>query len=359
MAMRLGVAAALAPTIAGARAGAADDTIPPLFDAAAKCGLRFGAAIDREIFDDPQYAALAARHAAVIGNINALKFDWLRPNSFTADYTTADKLVAFAEQHGKPFLGHTLIWNDWPPPWLTALGRKEKAATFAAHIDEVMGRYRGRIATWVVVNEPFSPWDRQPGHYRLGPWFSTFGPDYIARALRRARAADPSARLILNEAFCERRDDIGAAVRPALLRLVKTLRDADVPFDAVGLQGHVQPQHGLDHDAYVRFMDQLAAEKVELEITELDVDDSRIPGNAAQRDAAVAEHYRAFVAAVMRVPALTAITTWGLSDKYSWYHEVAQKENPLAPHQPRTHPFDNAGQPKAAFHALIERLSSC
>lgn len=346
---------------AGPAQGQVEDSDPAssLQAAAQACNISFGVAIDREIFNDADYAALVLRHAAVIGNINSLKFDWLRPSGPQADFSFADKLVAFAEDHNRPFLGHTLIWNDWLPPWLNTQSPPEIGRTFDAHIDEVVGRYRGRVASWVVVNEPFSPWDKHPQHFRQGACFTAYGEAYIARALRRARQADPTAQLILNEAFCERRDDIGKVVRRSLLTLVKRLRDADVPLDAVGLQAHLQPQHGLDHDAYARFLADLAQEGVAIEITELDVDDSRIPGNATVRDAAVAAHYRAFLDAVTRLKAVRAITTWGLSDKYTWYREVAEKANPLSPHQPRTLPFDNNGLPKSAYSAIIDQFSTC
>jgi endo-1,4-beta-xylanase len=339
---------------------------PPLADgmvslsvAAKRCGIAFGTAIDSEVLDDTGYARLVLDHAATTGNINAFKYDWLRAKGPEADFSRADQILGFAEQAGLPFTATAMFWNDYPPPWLKSRSTDDLKSLFDAHADEVAARYSGRVSAWVVVNEPFSPWDLQPGVYRLGPWFSAYGPDYIARAFRRARAADPKARLILNEAFCERRDDIGGAVRPALLDLVKRLKDQDVPLDTVGLQGHLQPQHGLDHDAYVTFLLALAKEGVTLEITELDVDDSRIGGSGAVRDEAVAGHYAAFLSAVLTVPAVRSVVTWGLSDRYTWYKEVAAKENPLAPHVPRTLPFDAAGNAKPAAHAIAGVFAAC
>lgn len=338
---------------------ARDGNATSLAALAAQCSVRIGAAIDREVFEDDAYARLIAAQVNETGNINTFKYDWLRPTGPVANFEAADRLLAFAERLRLPFTATALFWNDYPPPWLVSQSTAERRKLFDAHADEVCGRYAGRISAWVVVNEPFSPWDHLPGHYRKGPWLDAYGTKYIARAFQRARAADPKARLILNEAFCERRDDIGGAVRPAFLKLVRQLRDGGVPVDCVGLQGHVQPQHGLDHEKYARYMEQLAETGVALEITELDVDDSAIPGRQSERAAAVANHYRDFVSAVLTVPALKTITFWGLSDRYTWYRDVAAKANPLAPHQPHALPFDVNGQPTAVVTSLEDTFNRC
>lgn len=319
---------------------------------AARCGIRFGSAYDLEALADADYGALVRQHSTYTGNLDTFKFDWLRHDGPEADFGNAERLLTFATDAGLSFTGAVLIWNDWPPAWLKTRSLAEIRYLFDAHIDEVVARFAGRVAQWVVVNEPFSPWDHEPGHWRKGPWYAAFGPDYVARAFHRAKAADPKARLILNEAFCERRDWIGEAVRPALAGLVERMKQDGVPFDTVGLQGHLQPQFGFDHEDYAKFMAGLARHGVDLEITELDVDDSRILGTGASRDEAVARHYRQFLDAVLAVPELTGVMTWGLSDKYTWYHQVARQEDPLFPRQPRTLPFDDRFRPKPAFEAI-------
>ncbi|MFN3867989.1 MAG: endo-1,4-beta-xylanase [Hyphomicrobiaceae bacterium] len=346
------VAGAIAGAIAGPVAGRAQAETPSLGALARRCGIAFGAAFDLEAVEDPDYGALIRRHSTHTGNTNAFKYDWLRNSGPQADFTRADRLLRFAEEARLPFTAAVLFWNDWPPAWLKTESLARIRYLFDAHIDEVMPRYAGRIAQWVVVNEPFAPWDKEPGTWRKGPWYAAFGPDYVERAFRRARAADPKARLMLNEAFCERRDWIGAAVRPALLGLVERMKDSGVPLDTVGLQGHVQPQFGLDHHDYADLMRRLAAFGVALEITELDVDDAAMTGTLANRDGQVARHYREFLDAVLQVPQLTGVTTWGLADRYTWYHEVARAENALFPRQPRPLPFDERLAPKPAFAAI-------
>lgn len=321
--------------------------------AAARCGVLFGSAFDTEALDHPAYGELIRQNSAHTGNLNSFKYDWLRSKGPSADFAGAERLLAFATERGLPFTAAVLVWNDYPPAWLKSKSLAELRYLFDAHIDETMQRFAGRVAAWVVVNEPFAPWDREPGGWRTGPWYTAFGPDYVARAFRRARAADGRARLILNEAFCERRDLVGAAVRPALLALVERIKHAGVPLDTVGLQGHLQLQHGgFDHADYADLMRRLAAEGVDIEITELDVDDSAMKGTADRRDAEVARHYEEFLAAVLQVPQLRGVTTWGLSDRFTWYHEVAAKESPLYPRKPRPLPFDEALRPKPAYFAI-------
>ncbi len=202
---------ALSP-LARAAAGAA------LGDLAGPRGLAFGSAFDRETFDDAPYAALLARECRIGTVENSLKFDWLRPDGPAADFSAADRLVDWAEANRLAPRGAALIWNDWMPPWTAALSAAEIERLLDAHIDETVGRYAGRMHGWDVVNEPFFPPHGRDGGYRMGPWFDALGPAYVARAFRRARAADPKARLFLNEAFCEQEDELGRSVRPRLLR---------------------------------------------------------------------------------------------------------------------------------------------
>lgn len=346
------VAAAITSFACAALAEEARAEVPSLGALARLSGIDFGSAFDLEAIEDAEYGALIRRHSTHTGNTNAFKYDWLRNTGPEADFTRADRLLGFAEAAGLPFTAAVLFWNDWPPEWLKRESLARIRYLFDAHIDEVLPRYSGRVAQWVIVNEPFSPWDKEPGVWRKGPWYAAFGPSYVDRAFKRARAADPKARLMLNEAFCERRDWIGAAVRPALLALVERMKDTGVPLDRVGLQGHLQPQFGLDHRDYVHLMRRLASFGVTLEITELDVDDVDMGGTLADRDGEVARHYREFLDAVLTVPQLAGITTWGLADRHTWYHEVAKAENALFPRQPRPLPFDDRLQPKPAYAAI-------
>ncbi|MFT3809189.1 MAG: endo-1,4-beta-xylanase [Micropepsaceae bacterium] len=328
---------------------------PRLAAIAAARGLGFGSAFDREIFDDPAWAELLAAQCRIGAIENSLKFDWLRPNGPEADFAVADRLIDFGLKAGLALRGTALIWNDWLPDWLKWSSVKDRRGIFERHIDEVVFRYAGRVTSWDVVNEPFFPMHGREGGYRGGYWFDALGPDYIAQAFRRVAAADPQAELVLNEAFCEHDDPFGVSIRPLLYDCVKRLKDDGVPLHAVGLQGHLKPH--LPHD-YARFADwvaALAALGVSVKITELDVDDSALPGELPERDAAVAETLRQFLSAVLPVLPLEEVICWQLSDKYSWYGNADwyPKER-----QARSHLFDVEMRPKRAADAVAAALAA-
>ena len=92
------------------------------------------------------------------------------------------------------------------------------------------------------------------GGYRSGPWFEALGPSYVKRAFLKAASADPAARLVLNEAHCERNDEVGQKIRAEMLRLVDELLEAGVTLDAVGLQGHLQPGKAFSDRVFTRFL---------------------------------------------------------------------------------------------------------
>ncbi|MFI5011297.1 MAG: endo-1,4-beta-xylanase [Hyphomicrobiales bacterium] len=334
------------------RPGGGEDSLGA---AAARSGALFGAAIDLTALENTAYASLYAREAGLLATENAFKIAALRrgPEPADIDFTSVDLLLDFAEQHKLPLRAHTLIWNDDLPGWLTALSGREVERLFDAHIEAVVSRYAGRIFAYDVVNEPLFPWrGASPDGYRRGAWFDALGPSYIGRAFRRVAALDRKAKLVLNEAFTERDDAIGRVMRPRLLRLIDDLLAAGTPLGAVGLQGHIQPQYGFAADAYGELLHEIGRRGLEIHVTELDVDDTQLPSEIAARDAGVAQLYARFAATALSEPAVKAIVTWGLSDRYSWYREPKMMRNLPAGRLPRPLPFDDRLARKPAYEAL-------
>ena len=337
---------------------------PTLGQAARGAGLDFGSAFDREVLADRAYGELLTAQCNKLVVENTLKFDWLRPKGPQADFSHADRIVNFGQQAGLPVRATALVWNDWTPPWLDRLSVREVEATFDRHIEETVGRYRGRIAMWDVVNEPFFPIQRRAGGFRQGVWFNALGPAYIARAFKRAAAADPGATLILNEAFCEQDDDWGTEIRPRLLALTKKLRDDGVKIDGIGFQAHLKPHLPHDYRRFAEYAQSFAALGLDIHLTELDVDDSSFPDEPAARDAKVAAQLESFLTPVLGVNRLKSITVWHLSDRFSWYlgHDGYKSQvrtaggNPQR--TPRTHLYDQDLRPKAAWHAVHKALSA-
>jgi len=333
------------------RAGTAPE---PIGDVARRAGILFGTSIADDTLDRPGQADLYRRHARVFTADWALKFNTLRPAPDVFDTRHADRLLGFADDAGIPMRGHTLAWNEMKPDWLVAMSTAERAAFLDRHVDETAGRYAGRLHSWDVVNEPFWPGHGLPGGWRDGPWTATFGTGYVERAFKRAAAADPGCRLVLNEAHTEQWTDTGAGIRAGLLSLVDRVQDAGCRLDAVGLQGHLQPQWPYDDRGFVDFLWQLSEKGVDIYLTELDVNDERYPDDPLIRDAAVADRYEAFLGAVLAVPAVKTVITWQLTDAATFYIDVWKETHPgVTTRAPRPLPFDTAMQPKAGYDAIV------
>ncbi len=328
--------------------------IQSLAVAARKAGLLFGASASREIFENPAYADLYRAHARILTTDVALKFDYIRWKGEDAwDFAEADRLLAFAGNNNMALRGHTLIWNENAPHWLKRRSRRDIEHILDQHIDRVVGRYAGKLHSWDVVNEPFWPGHGKKGGWRTGPWFEAMGPSYVKRAFLRTARADPAARLVLNEAHCERNDRVGKQIRKSLLRLVDELLDAGVPLDAVGLQGHLQPTKPWNDERFAAFLWKLHERGLNIYISEFDVEDSSFPAAPAARDRLVAKRTEQFLGHVLKVPAVKAVICWQLSDRYSWYTGLAKQNNPHPRRLPRPLPFDADLRPKASYEAMI------
>ena len=315
-----------------------------------KAGIEFGAAA-AHVFEDEAYGRLFAEQVRILSTNLALKFLILRPVPGPVNFDDADKLLAFATANGMKFRGHNLIWNENNPDWVKRLRPAEIGAAMDAHIDEVAGRYAGRIHSWDVVNEPFWPDHGAPGGFRKGVWYDALGPGYIVRALRRTAAADPKAGLVINEAFTERSDALGLAVRAALIKLIDDLQHQGVPLTAIGLQAHLQPQIAFDDGSFEAFLHQIGKRGLDIYFTEFDIDDSAYAGEAAVRDRLAAERVYAFLSRALKVPAVKVLQCWELSDRYGDYQEP--DPNSKAPFLPgRPLPYDRWLVRKPMYDAI-------
>jgi len=352
-------AAFYVPGAAMAREQADLAVVPSLGEIAAKRGLLFGTAIDMDTLANAEQSALYVHHARIFTADNVMKFGSLRPAEGPANFEHADRLVNFAARHQIPLRGHNLIWNDWVPDWVSKLSSARIAYWHDRHIDEVVGRYAGRLHSWDVINEPLFPMHRNPGGFRSGPWYSAMGKDHVIRALKRARAADPTGKIFINEAGPEWENPWGPAApyREGLLRLVDDVLNAGVKLDGVGLECHWFPQFTFNADRFTAYLNALAGRGVTLYITELDVNDGALPGTEAERDAEVARRYAQIVTAALKVPKVEGIITWQLSDNASWLMGEPTLWGPNA-RRPRPLPFDHTFRPKPSYHALVKALAA-
>jgi endo-1,4-beta-xylanase len=180
-----------------------------------------------------------------------------------------------------------------------------------------MGRYRGRIRTWDVVNEAIWPANGRADGLRDNFWLKTFGETYVDLAYHAARQADPDALLVYNDWGFEQGGPDNDRFRAATLRFLERAISRDVPIQALGVQGHLsafgQP---VDQKKLGAFLDEVRAMGLKILVTEHDVEDSGGSDDPILRDRAVADASRKFLDVVIARGAPLSILTWGLTDKY-------------------------------------------
>ena len=344
---------ALAAAAAGFGAAQATADGASLKTAAKAAGVLFGTAIGPEVYDDVAYRDLVQSQCAIVTPTNALKFGSLQPEQGKFAFAAADRIVDAARERGLLVRGHNLFWNDWPPPWLSDLSNDEIARVFDAHLDNVVPHFVGRLHSWDVVNEPFWLGKDKPGTFRPGAWFDALGPDYIFDAFSRAAALDPHAKLVLNEAWTERADRVGLAVRRSLLKLIDHIQDRGIRLDAIGLESHLFPAVAWDAGSFADFLHAIGERHLDIYITELDVDDASFPADHAACDADVARWTSTFLATVLAVPAVKIVQTWGLSDRYTWYRDAQPMQQAGYDHLPRPLPYDDSLREKPMRRAMM------
>jgi endo-1,4-beta-xylanase len=296
----------------------------------------FGAAVRPDLLNtDLDYTAALRRHCSIIVPEGGMLWNDLRPDKATYDFANADKIASFAADNDMRLRGHTLVWYGVMPSWTENLTSKSAARDeLLRHIDTVVGRYRTRMDSWVVVNEPLI--DKAVNFDDLRPtiWQRAIGIDHLAMAFEAAHAADPAAKLIINEYDVEYVGERYRNRRLALTALVRSLVDRKVPIHGVGIQGHLRADLEIDVEGLRKFAQDMKALGLKVSVTELDVIDNLLPADVAQRDRRVSQCAEAFLTALNEVDRLDSVLSWGITDKYTWvpmYYKRADglKNRPL------------------------------
>ncbi len=369
--LALASAAVLALGGCAHHAAAPGEAMPPTLKAAFEGAFMVGAALNAEQFSerDTLGAALVRAQFNTITPENVLKWESVHPRPGTYDFAAPDRYVGFGERNGMFIVGHTLVWHNQTPRWVfqdaagNPVSRDTLLARLHEHILTVVGRYRGRIRGWDVVNEALN----EDGTLRRTPWLTIIGEDYLVQAYRFAHEADPQAELYYNDYSLENEPKRRGAVE-----LVRRLQGAGIPIAAVGLQGHDRltwPSPEQQDSTITAF----ASLGVKVNITELDIDvlpRATRPGSAdvaanAEYQASLnpwpnglpdsvqqtlARRYADLFAIFLRHQAsVDRVTFWGVTDGDSWLNGWPIRGRTSYPLL-----FDRQGLPKPAFHAVIQ-----
>ncbi len=295
------------------------------------------------IRNEPTYAEILGREFNMLTPENVMKFSIIHPQPDQYAFEGGDMLVDFAEEHGMKVRGHTLVWHQQLPDWVTSRDwtRDELIQVLRDHITTVVGHYRGRVAAWDVVNEAIS----DGGGMRHTIWSKVIGPEYIEMAFQWAHEADPDALLFYN-------DYSGEGLGPksdAIYELVQGLVQRGVPIHGVGLQMHVPLTGYPPPQALAVNMERLSQLGLRVHITEMDV---RIAQPVTQEELEKqAQAYADVLNACVAAPNCDAFVLWGFTDRHSWIPDFFTGWGSALI-------FDEQYTPKPAYYAIQNTLAA-
>ncbi len=354
---RSAMAGALAALLAPGSRQAAANAPPALRDLAAAKGILYGSCVqEAELAAEDDFTALVLRECAAIVPENEMKWQWMSHRPDEEDFSVPDRIVDFATRYRLALRGHNLLWYWRTPDWFKALPRGQSAeSAMVRRVTEMCRRYRGRVFCWDVVNEPIDVETGRADALRKTVFLDEIGPDYLDLAHRAAREADPAASLVVNEYGIVYDTPAAEQKRTAVLRLLERMKRNATPVDALGVQAHLDiGGDPFSPPKFRRFLADVAALGLDIQITELDATDERAPAEIAARDGLVADAYARFLDAALDEPALGVVVTWGLSDRHSWIvrHECNAQGWRKDGLPSRPLPFDAALARKRAWTAL-------
>jgi endo-1,4-beta-xylanase len=281
----------------------------PLRALADRAGIAVGTAVDAQALARRNgYRTELAREFSSVTPENVMKWEVTEPERGKFDFEQADALVDFARDNGMRVRGHTLVWHVQNPAWLRdgRFSRDEMITLLRRHVHTVVGRYRGRVAAWDVVNEPLG----DSGRLRESLWYRRIGAEYIAYAFQFAHEADPEATLFVNEIGAEG----GGRKSDALYEMVRELRRRGVPVGGVGFESHFS----LDGvpPSFRANMQRFAQLGLQVAVTEADVR-VRLPASPRELDVQ-GDIYADAMRDCLAVDACRSFSVWGFTDRHSW-----------------------------------------
>ncbi|MFC4321171.1 endo-1,4-beta-xylanase [Litchfieldia salsa] len=287
---------------------------------------------------------------------NHMKFENIQPQEGVYTFENADQIIDFAAANDKLVRGHTLVWHNQTPDWVfkndcgEQASREQVLERMSKHISTVVGRYKGKIHAWDVVNEAVT--DSGPDLLRDSKWLQTIGEDYISKAFHFAHMADPDATLFYNDY-----NESNPEKREKIYTLVKGLVEQGVPIHGIGLQAHWNLYNPSLDDIRCA-IERYASLGLQLHITEMDVsmfnfEDQRIDLTEPTEEmvALHQQRYEQFFSIFKEYKeVISNVTFWGIADDYTWLDDfpvVGRKNWPFL--------FDTKHQPKSSFWSIVNK----
>ncbi len=306
-------------------------------------------------------AELIKKNFASLTAENVFKPQPIHPKEDEYNWAPADQIVNFAQANGMKMRGHTLCWHNQTPKWFfedaggEPVEREVLLKRLRDHIFAVVGRYKGRIYAWDVVNEAIA---EQPDQmYRPTQWYRLLGEEYIVKAFEYAHEADPDALLFYNDFDTEK-----PAKRDHMYTMLKSMLAKGVPIHGVGLQGHWSIYDDLTAAGLEESIERFAGLGLTVQITELDVSVYPKDWNRKEKRASdttaftpekeqmqVDKYQMIFEVLRKHKDKVSGVTFWNISDRRSWLDTFpikGRKDFPLL--------FDQEFRPKKAFWEVVK-----
>ena len=320
--------------------GCKRNSTPPSLKDAYKDQFLIGMAMntDQIVGSDAQALEIIKKQCNSITSENCMKGEVIQPVEGQFNFALADSFVTFGKANGMKIIGHNLIWHSQAPIWFFTddegndVTREVMIERMKNHIYTVVGRYKGQVHGWDVVNEAFL----DDGSMRETKFYSIVGEDYIKLAFQFAHEADPNAELYYNDFSMDKPGKV-----EAIIKLVNELKGHGIRIDGVGMQSHCGLTYS-DLDSIEISLNTLSNAGMKVMITELDVSVLPLPKNNIGADVSTSFEYQKkmnpytgglpdsiskelekfyidlFKLFLKYQPLITRVTFWGVNDAQSW-----------------------------------------